>query len=236
MSGILALYMKTFCIGDIHGAYKALMQCLERSGFSYSHDRLIVLGDVCDGYAQVNLCIDELLKIKHCYYIVGNHDLWAVDWALNHQKPSVWLEQGGVGTIASYGEGPMPAAHVDFLRQGRFWLEMDNKLFVHGGFNPQLPIHEQDKEKFVWDRELIVSAYRKSTVDADYKFSTYEDIFLGHTPTRNFHSSLPQHFCNVWALDTGCGWGGALTIMDIHSKHFWQSDVTAKLYEGIRGR
>ena len=52
--------MRTFAIGDIHGAYKALVQCFERSGFDYENDRLIVLGDVCDGYPEVKQCIDEL--------------------------------------------------------------------------------------------------------------------------------------------------------------------------------
>jgi serine/threonine protein phosphatase 1 len=41
--------MRTFAIGDIHGAYKAMMQCFERSGFDYKKDHLIVMGDVCDG-------------------------------------------------------------------------------------------------------------------------------------------------------------------------------------------
>ena len=45
--------MKTFAIGDIHGAYKAMMQCFERSKFDYKKDRLIVMGDVCDGYPDV---------------------------------------------------------------------------------------------------------------------------------------------------------------------------------------
>ncbi len=32
--------MKTFAIGDIHGAYKAMIQCFERSKFDYKKDRL----------------------------------------------------------------------------------------------------------------------------------------------------------------------------------------------------
>ena len=56
--------MKTFCVGDIHGAYKALMQCLHRAQFDYHKDRLIVLGDGCDVFPEVNRCIDELLKIR----------------------------------------------------------------------------------------------------------------------------------------------------------------------------
>ena len=35
--------LKTYAIGDIHGAYKALIQCFERSKFDYKKDRLIVM-------------------------------------------------------------------------------------------------------------------------------------------------------------------------------------------------
>lgn len=87
--------MKTFAIGDIHGAYKALIQCFERSGFDRENDRLIVLGDVCDGYLEVRQCIDELLKVKRCDLVIGNHDLWALDWALKGLTPEIWTSQGG---------------------------------------------------------------------------------------------------------------------------------------------
>ncbi|MDP2943458.1 MAG: metallophosphoesterase, partial [Candidatus Omnitrophota bacterium] len=73
--------MKTCAVGDIHGAYKALVQCFERSKFDYQKDRLIVMGDVCDGYPDVLQCIDELLKVKHHDLVIGNHDMWALDWA-----------------------------------------------------------------------------------------------------------------------------------------------------------
>ena len=37
--------MRIFVVGDIHGAYKAFKQCLERSGFDYNNDRLVVIGE-----------------------------------------------------------------------------------------------------------------------------------------------------------------------------------------------
>ncbi len=228
--------MKTFVIGDIHGAYKALMQCFERSGFDAQCDRLIALGDVCDGYPDVRLCIDELLKIKHCDYIIGNHDLWALDWALRGGKPDIWTSQGGVGTILSYGDGPMPAAHVDFLKNAHLWLELGKKLFVHGGFDPRIPLAQQSLEKLVWDRDLLYNAWKKYLVGGDDKFSTYEEIFIGHTTTETFHSTVPLHLCNIWALDTGAGWSGPLTIMDVQTKKYWQSDASIKLYEGLHSR
>ncbi len=81
--------MKTFAIGDIHGDYKVMMQCFERSKFDYKKDRLIVMGDVCDGYPDVRQCIDELLKIKQCDLVIGNHDMWALDWALKGDMPEI---------------------------------------------------------------------------------------------------------------------------------------------------
>jgi len=35
--------VKTFAIGDIHGACRAMMQCFERARFDYKKDRLIVM-------------------------------------------------------------------------------------------------------------------------------------------------------------------------------------------------
>ena len=97
--------MKTFIVGDIHGAYKALLQCFDRSGFDRETDRLIVIGDVCNGYPEVQQCIDELLKVKHCDFVIGNHDMWALGWALRGDKPEIWTSQGGDRTIASYDGG-----------------------------------------------------------------------------------------------------------------------------------
>ncbi len=232
-------------IGDIHGAYQALVQCLGRCGFDYAQDRLIALGDVCDGYPQVNLCIEELLKIKHCDYLIGNHDLWVLDWALKGEKKDIWLSQGGSATISSYSAGPMPQAHVDFLHNAHPWLEVDGKVFVHGGFDLHSPLQSQALQKLVWDRDLLYVAWKKflendgkdaSRDAALLRLYQYEEIFIGHTPTQNFHSTRPVHFCNVWDLDTGAGWSGCLTIMDVQSKQYWQSDSTPSLYPGFHNR
>lgn len=197
--------MKTFALGDIHGAYKALLQCLQRSGFDYEKDRLIALGDVCDGYLDVKQCIDELLKIRHCDYIIGNHDLWALDWATKGIEEELWLDQGGRNTKASYHGENMPRAHIDFLKSAHLWIEFENKLFVHAGFNPKKTMAEQDVQTLVWDRDLIGDAWKKYLL------------------------------CNIWALDTGAGWSGKLTIMDVQTHEYWQSDLTPELYGG-KGR
>ena len=228
--------MRTFVIGDIHGAYKALLQCFERSGFDYEEDRLIVLGDVCDGYPEVRLCIDELLKIKHCDLVIGNHDIWSLDWALRGHMPKIWTSQGGDRTMASYGGGPMPRAHVDFLKNGKPWLEVDGALFVHGGYNPATKPEKQSIQFLTWDRSLLTTAWRRHHGNPNRRFGPYEAIFVGHTTTESYHTLEPLHVCNIWDLDTGAGWSGKLTIMNVKSKEYWQSDLSAELYGGMPGK
>ena len=243
--------MKTFVIGDIHGAHKALLQCLERSNFDYQNDRLIALGDVCDGYPEVKQCIDELLKIKHCDYIIGNHDVWALDWATKGISEDLWLNQGGRNTIASYDGQSMPQTHIDFLKNAHLWIEFDKKLFVHGGIDPNKKIEQHNLNYLTWDRSLVESAWKKAHQNPKYNFSTYDEIFVGHTTTqwfaRNKERSIltpnerarlgtePLFLCNVIMLDTGAGWSGKLTIMDVDTKEYWQSELTPTLY-GMEGR
>jgi serine/threonine protein phosphatase 1 len=224
--------MKTYAIGDIHGAYKALLQCFERSKFDHRQDRLIVLGDVCDGYPGVRQCIDKLLKIKHCDLVIGNHDMWALNWATRGAKPEIWTIQGGDRTIASYNGGPMPQAHIDFLKSGQLWIERNDQIFVHGGFNPEIPLASHSVQALVWNRRLLTMAWKMQAEGSTGKLGQYKDIFIGHTTTEQYHTMEPIHACNVWNLDTGAGWTGKLTIMDVDTKEYWQSDQTPDLYGG----
>src|SRR5450631_2294709 len=93
--------MRTFVMGDIHGAYKALRQCLERSGFDKQEDRLIQLGDIVDRGHQVYECAEELLTIRNLIAIKGNHDDWFNDFILTGYHPVQW-QHGGCDTAKSY--------------------------------------------------------------------------------------------------------------------------------------
>ncbi len=239
--------MKTFVIGDIHGAHLALVQCLERSKFDYENDRLIVLGDVCDGWPFVKDCFDELLKIKNLVYLIGNHDEWARTYyqefnlyGIAYADP-LWTKQGGLMTLASYQNEKMPNAHLNLLNQALYYFEdeYNGRVFVHAGIDPnQRVMDRQDKELLVWDRQLLKSAWAKRFSKPDYKFGGWNEIFVGHTTTLWFKSDCvePLHLCNVWALDTGAGWSGKLTIMNVDNKVYWQSDHTSILYPDIKGR
>lgn len=249
---------KIYVMGDIHGAHKALKQCLERSNFDNDTDTLIQLGDVADGWSEVYECVDELLKIKNLISIRGNHDEWFNTWIKYGQHPTSWL-QGGEGTLKSYCDNldkeyciidhgfmtnmileDLPIEHIEFFRkQNNYYKDDDNNLFVHGGFNRHFSLRDQyDDSIFYWDRDLWLQAL--STRGTDVKLKIKEplnEIFIGHTTTKTWKTDKPMHASNIWNLDTGCGFGdGKLTIMDVETKEYWQSDPANSLYPNEKGR
>jgi serine/threonine protein phosphatase 1 len=251
--------MKRFVIGDIHGAHKALLQCFERSNFNYEEDELISLGDVADGWNEVPEVFDELLKVKKLIYIIGNHDEWLRKWFKFGQTPAIWTRQGGQATIDAYNrilETKDISSYVKWRRRHEKLLDKAKsfyhvieveeniawrKLFVHGGFNWQYPIESQDLHDLMWDRHMWQTAiYWQRQHDKGIaldKIPGYDEIFIGHTSTSRFDKTLkPVHLSNVWNLDQGAGWAGKLTIMNIDTKEYWQSDLVSSLYPDVKGR
>ena|SRR5688572_365383 len=223
---------QTYVIGDIHGAYKALIQCLDRSGFDYDTDHLICLGDVCDGWPDTKLCIDELLTIKNLTYILGNHDLWLLNWLRSNKVEDVWVRQGGAATISSYNDG-VPVTHLQFLERALPYFLFENKLFVHAGFDPGRALDDQEVRIFLWDRTLIQQAWKFLILEVNTKLTKYNEVYIGHTP---IPFDKPMQSCEIWMMDTGAGWSGVLSLMNVYTKQIFTSDRVPLLYPGFEGR
>lgn len=230
---------RIFAIADIHGAYKPLLECLEKSNFDYKQDILICLGDTVDGYPEVKECFDELLKIKNLIYILGNHDSWFLEWAICGIAGKYWTSQGGEATLKSYNyiRTKVPESHIKLLQEAPYYYVLTDKktkektLFVHGGIDANTNIKEQDGMQIMWDRELIESAYRKSNSRPNYRLQDkYKEIFIGHTTTEVFNSLKPIKFCEVWDIDTGAGWSGKLSLINVETKEVFQSEESYTYY------
>jgi len=252
--------MKRFCLGDTHGNYKGLLQCITRSGFDMEKDQLITLGDVADGYAYVYDVVELLLSVKNRIDIRGNHDQWFVDWLVKEWHPDMW-KQGGEGTLKSYtsklgfGYGPhytggfktgmspndIPQTHKDFfLNQKLFYKDEENNFFVHGGFNRHYTIEENLKTPhvFYWDRDLFSVAQSAASTKQRLRFKEeFKNIFIGHTQTTYWNITEPIFADKVINIDTGGGWHtGKVCIMNIDTKEFFQSDLGGELYPNEQGR
>lgn len=254
---------RTFCIGDIHGGYKALQQCLDRSGFDNESDTLISLGDVADGWSEVPECVELLLSIKNLISIRGNHDAWCMDWMQHGVAQELWLKQGGQATFDAYVNRRPELIHKHqqfFKRQHNFYIDDQNRAFVHGGFTSRKGVgHEPYQTSYYWDRDMwqlaILLHNNLSFGNAkSRRFQKHKEVYIGHSSTgfmkvkpyypeyleprqpKNGGIVIPMNRCNVWNLDTGGGFEGRLTIMDIDTKQFWQSDNVRELYPEEHGR
>lgn len=251
--------MRTFVLGDIHGAAKALDQCLDRSGINPDLDVLVQLGDVTDGYPDVFESVETLLRFKTLVAIKGNHDDWFLEFINTGLHPEGW-RQGGVGTLISYlshasikpvvytkaDDGyrsellssDIPVSHQRFfMRQQLFHIDEMRRCFVHAGFRPHLTMDRQHRKDFFWDRSLWgnafqkkISSHRPGEPDTPRIVPDFAEVYLGHTPTTNWGTDRPLNAFNIWNLDTGAGHIGRLTIMDVDTKKFWQSDPLSTLY------
>ncbi|MGE0770649.1 MAG: metallophosphoesterase [Cyclobacteriaceae bacterium] len=223
---------RTFVVGDIHGAYRALKQCLERAGFRYEVDNLICLGDVADGWPETKQAVEELMKIKNLTYLLGNHDFWTLEWLDTGFAESAWMEQGGLATIASYAEA-RPVEHAAFFREARPYFVQEGKLFVHAGVLPGKKLTQQTLQVFLWDRTLARMAQDFHQKNLTKQITEFDEVYIGHTP---IDSHEPQQYCEVWMMDTGAGWSGVLSIMDVATKEKFVSDAVPLLYPGVEGR
>lgn len=239
---------KIFVIGDIHGGLKALKQVLEKVVVS-TNDTLIFLGDYVDGWsesAQVLEFVINLSKQQHCIFIKGNHDVWCEDWLRTGNTDKTWLVHGGKETIESYVglEDTIKLLHLQFFEMmPYYYIDENNRLFIHAGFTSMHgPKAEFHFSNFNWDRTLWEMALtmdkgiKKTSLFFPKRLKLFNEIYIGHTPTLYYDVEVPMQGCNVWNIDTGAAFTGRLSIMDIDTKQFWQSDVVKNLYPGEMGR
>jgi serine/threonine protein phosphatase 1 len=240
---------RTFVIGDIHGGLKALEQVLMQTDSQYD-DRFIFLGDYVDGWSESAQVISFLIdfKSKHdVIFIRGNHDQWCGEWLKTGKFDSTWLAHGGLETIKSYSGFSHKEKQEHFLFFDDlvdFHIDHDNRLFVHAGFTSMHGVHKEVyRSNFSWDRTLWEAALlmKEQTLDESNiyfpkRFRHYKEIYIGHTPTTNYSIDIPIQAGKLWNVDTGAAFTGKVSIMEVESKRYWQSDQVAALYPDEKGR
>lgn len=236
--------MKRFVIGDIHGGYRSFIQVLERASFDKEKDLLIGIGDYVDGWPESAQVIDYLMNLRNFKGVLGNHDFWASDWMLGRYVERMWVKQGGQATIDSYKGNFLLQdiiKHGEWLSSLPYYLEIDNKLFIHGGCKDLHNVKNEFGWDLTWDRSLWSKPAGKYFDHSKYPFALstdpYDEVYLGHTTTSRVRPDLlPVMIEDFYLIDQGGGWEGKLTLMDIDTKEYWQSDVVKDLYPEIKGR
>lgn len=126
----------------------------------------------------------------------------------------------------------IPIEHKNFfLKQNKFYIDNDrNFAFVHAGWIDHRGLGYDDSSIYMWNRSLWERNAMIPCQTVPKLLRHYNKTFIGHTSTTNWNTTEPMHKHNCINLDTGAGWDGKLTIMDVDTLEYWQSDLVQELY------
>lgn len=240
--------MRTLVIGDIHGGLRALHQIFERAQIT-TEDHLIFLGDYVDGWSESPAVLDFLIELQSthaCVFMRGNHDELLCEWLHNSKDNLMWYRHGGESTVNAYAklDALTKKKHVTFLQSlENYYLDDKNRLFVHAGFtNMNGVAFEHFPKLFYWERTLWEMALaldknlKPDSVLYPRRLNLYREIYIGHTPVTQIGENTPIRMASVWNVDTGAAFKGPLTVLDVDTKRYWQSDPLPDLYPNEIGR
>lgn len=193
-----------FAIGDVHGHFDRLMalmrHCAEHAELHGGKARFILLGDYVDRGPASSEVLEFLAgRPANVQALRGNHEDMMLR-ALDHpEEAERWYNNGGLETLESYrikAGGMVPAEHIRLVESLPLFIDDGLRLFVHAGIDPQDP-DARDPQILLWTRNHPAD---------DAVLPRF--IVHGHTPTRDRKPDLRPNRLN---LDTGAGWGHALT-------------------------
>jgi serine/threonine protein phosphatase 1 len=89
----------------------------------------------------------------------------------------------------------------------------------------------------LWETALALNEHLdKNSYFYPRRFTLYNEVYIGHTPVTRIGQTIPIKKACIWNVDTGAAFKGPLTIMDIETKEFWQSEPLNHLYPTEKGR
>lgn len=210
-----------YAIGDIHGQLDDLHRVLELIEKDGGPDAPVVfLGDYVDRGPDSRGVVDFICKSvaagRNWVCVKGNHDRYVTrflsDMSVYDQNTSTGLtwfnpRLGGDKTLLSYGidakenaplgpihaqaQAQIPQDHARFLAARPLYHETDDKIFVHAGIRPGVPMDKQAEDDLIWIRGPFLT----------FQQSYGKLVVHGHTALEH-----PEHAGNRVNLDGGAGY------------------------------
>jgi len=207
---------RIFAIGDIHGYLNKLMKLMDLIQPDADKDLLIFMGDYIDrgpsSKEVVDYIIDLNRKQAQMVCLLGNHEMMFMDYLIHGKGKWSFLLNGGIDTLQSYhlkdtdSEQSIPEEHLVFFNSLRPYYETKDYIFVHAGLRTGIPLSEQKLEDLIW--------IRKDFINSNYNFGKL--VIFGHSPV-----SRPLITPNKIGIDTGAGYDGKLTALELPAMNFY---------------
>ncbi len=208
-------------VGDIHGMRGLLDQliALIEADSAASDEQAVVvfLGDLVNRGPSSRQVIERLIEGPgrngdRWITLRGNHDQLLLDAVSGKSEAAfrLWMQKGGLETLASYGVSrkeaslsrarrAIPSGHLRFLEGLPFYFRAGDLCFVHAGIDPRRPIHRQSETAMMNIREPFL---RESHL---LPFT----VVHGHVPSPSGPVVAPGRI----GIDTGAYASGVLTAV-----------------------
>ncbi len=169
--------MRTWVIPDVHGCLKTLRSLIDELIVLRSDDTLIFLGDVIDRGPSSKGVIDYIMELDESgiktTVIRGNHEdymakIYREEQAkqgfrkmlgLKSASYKAWMLYGGEQTIESFEDvdvKDIPLKYIEWIESLPYYIEWNDFLIVHAGFNFGNEDIFSDTLSMMWIRDFKI--------------------------------------------------------------------------------
>ena len=210
---------RLFVAGDLHGCYDMLMPV----SFNKNEDLLVCLGDLVDRGPDSLKCLG-LINQHWFKSIRGNHEQFCIDSHLEPEIKEIHERHGGewfyhlneseqkiviqklqslpIVLQVTYGNKKYGFVHADIHLNS--WQEFINTILSDDYYDTET---QSAIEIALWRQDR----FRYGESNPNYsKVEGIDQVFLGHTVV----STITQRQ-NCLYIDTGAGFGGQLTLIEL---------------------
>jgi len=200
--------MRQIIIGDVHGCYRELQELLNIVGTS-TDDEIIALGDLVDRGPNSLEVLNYFSKQFNSKSIMGNHERKHIRSFHSLIEPAI----SQCITRQQFSNEQYEKA-ILFMKSFPTFIELPEVILVHGYFEPNIPLNQQQEHIIIGTLKGDLYLKRKFQRPWYELYDENKPIIVGHHDYKG--DGKPLIFKNqVFCIDTGCCRGRALTCITL---------------------
>ncbi|WP_409488308.1 metallophosphoesterase [Pseudomonas promysalinigenes] len=208
---------RDLAVGDIHGHFPRLEQCLQAVGFDTKVDRLFSVGDLVDRGPNSEACLWWLSQ-PWFHAVQGNHEALAISYLHGGRLDLDMYRAAGGGWFMDM-PNEQQAVFVERFMQLPLAMEVQTESGLIGLLHADTPFNQWQalRDSLLFDddptvRQVCQWSRQRLKDGNDEVVHGVRALLVGHTPVLQ-----AKQLGNVWHLDTG-GWAtGHFSLMDLAS-------------------
>jgi serine/threonine protein phosphatase 1 len=212
--------LSRYAISDIHGCNKTFRYLVQEVLQLKPGDQLYLLGDYIDRGPDTKGVLDFIMELQEKQYqvttLMGNHEDMMLQALEGDEYLEHWYMNGGHQAMTSFGVNDLsaiPEKYWKFLFQLDFYVELEDYLLVHAGFDFESPNPFQNQKAMLWIRDFKL----------DETYTNGKTIVHGHTPIPVFEieDAVADTDNKIIDIDGGCVFKmrmGHLTALNLDTR------------------